>query len=527
MEINTLHDQVAKQYETMNAIHINFNDETKIEESSQIILNYLKETKTDCIASLSFNDELNTIHQFLIYSDEFVVNKKYLDFKNPINFLDYSDKQYYATNLDDNNSQGYLKSLNQSFFDKRNYEVEYSNFYQFGEKIKNNGNMIALYIYDNINFIVDLQEKLSVNKVVMEDITAGYAGARLSPVDNVLVNQMLPLLFMASVSFLAGVCFIIAKQQKEILVLKSLGYCKFKIIYTCFASFLISSICMMLLTCMIMFYALANNINKLTEEFFLFILGFSAIFIFFIFIVVLAMWLYIKYVIRLDALLCHKNLKFIIIGNTIVKIVVTILMISPFIASASNTFPTLMGYLSIKMNEDKIKEYTKVNMIPSDVTDIFNEYIDEIVYLDFEYYYSNTEAMLRQDYGYMPEIIDEIVETSALDYPIVYANKCYLKDIPLYQQDGQKLNLQKIDEDVILIPETAKNIDLKKYNPDNNKIIYIKNTGSYVNYACQEPYKLNNPVIHLVTKYGNNMNFTSVYMELSKAQTINQEINEK
>lgn len=526
-EIVTLPDQVAKSHQTMSCITVNFKDESKIDEGSEIILNYLDKTKTDCIVSLRLNDGLKKVKQFLIYSHDDVINKKYLDTKYTINFSKFIDKEYYTSDFKDKNSQGYLKSLNQTVFEKNNDIIEYTNFYQLADKIKNNDNMISLRVYDNNNFIADLQETLSKNKVLMNDYTDTYSGADLLAVNNYLIDQLLPLLLMAGVSFLAGVCFIVAKRENEILVLKSLGYSKVKIIYQCFGSFLINSIVIMLFTALMMFVVLAKEINLLTEEFLLFILVFSAIFIIFMFFVILVIWLYIKYVIRLDSLLYHENLKLIIIGNTIIKIAVTILIISPFINSFKETYPTLLSYLTVKTNEDIIGEYISFERYPERYNEIFNEFIDELTYVDFEYYYSNTEAMLREGFDDIVADIDEVVESSALDYPIIFANKQYLKDTDLYQQDGKALNLENIKEDVLLVPEEAKNIDLKNYNYENIKVIYVKNTDTFINYRCIEPYKLNNPIIRLVTKYSINTQFTNLYIKQKQINEIKQEIKDK
>lgn len=89
-----------------------------------------------------------------------------------------------------------------------------------------------------------------------------------------------------------------------------------------------------------------------------------------------------------------------------------------------------------------------------------------------------------------------------IQYEYLEANQYYLQDCQFYNTDGDKINLSDYNENILLIPQQLKEkLDMEIYNPQNYKVIYVKDTGQFFNPKVRYVYVMTNPVICVVKNY--------------------------
>ncbi len=173
--------------------------------------------------------------------------------------------------------------------------------------------------------------------------------------------------------------------------------------------------------------------------------------------------------------------------QAIIKVIITVVLLVPFVNAYNYGKPYLINYLNVRAMKDKVGNLYSIDFNPEKSKEIFYEYIDKAIYCDFQMYFDNIN-MLRDD---------DVSKDDVYPYPIVRTNAVYLKDHDIIDLDGNKIDIEKIEEDTILVPEEFKNGDLTKYQKRNELVIYIKNNGKFYNYKLWQPYALDNPILYI------------------------------
>ena len=195
-------------------------------------------------------------------------------------------------------------------------------------------------------------------------------------------------------------------------------------------------------------------------------------------------------------------MKYFIEGTVLLKVLVIGLILPHFITMSSDIIKSINNYYSIHNNWDLINNlaYFDTEFDSSETSDyIFNYYLENGgLYVDFDFYTSRQRDYLR---SVTPEEYWNQQEESVIDYPMIYANANYLEDHMIKDISGDIIDLKSFNKDVLLVPQKYKNKDLNKamYSQER-EIVYIQDSGSYVNLKLSEPLNLTNPVIHLVTQ---------------------------
>ena len=173
----------------------------------------------------------------------------------------------------------------------------------------------------------------------------------------------------------------------------------------------------------------------------------------------------------------------------IIKIVMIIFLMTPFITSLKESLPYLMNYLKVKDLKEEITYLYFLNEVPEKSKEIFAYYKDDCYYADFTDYSANIRgAELTNDYE------------SIYPYPYIHANEYYLRNHNIKTLDGKKFDYNKYPHGALLVPEMYKDQDLSRY-PSSVEIVYIKNPGEFLNYHVEDIYYLTNPIILLETEY--------------------------
>lgn len=197
--------------------------------------------------------------------------------------------------------------------------------------------------------------------------------------------------------------------------------------------------------------------------------------------------LFIRLVGHVKYLNSHNQLSKLYYIQAIIKVIITVVLLVPFVNAYNYGKPYLINYLNVRAMKDEVGNLYSIDFNPEKSKEIFYEYIDKAVYCDFQTYFDNVD-MLRYD---------DVSKDDVYPYPIIRTNAVYLKDHDIRDLAGNKIDIEKIKEDTILVPEEFKNGDLAKYQKRNEPVIYIKNNGKFYNYKLWQPYVLDNPILYI------------------------------
>ncbi|WP_278850391.1 hypothetical protein [Thomasclavelia spiroformis] len=197
--------------------------------------------------------------------------------------------------------------------------------------------------------------------------------------------------------------------------------------------------------------------------------------------------LFIRLVGHVKYLNSHNQLSKLYYIQAIIKVIITVVLLVPFVNAYNYGKPYLINYLNVRAMKDEVGNLYSIDSNPEKSKEIFYEYIDKAVYCDFQTYFGNVTTLKY----------DDVSKDDVYPYPMIRTNAVYLKDHDIRDLDGNKIDIEKIKEDTILVPEEFKNGDLAKYQKRNEPVIYIKNNGKFYNYKLWQPYALDNPILYI------------------------------
>lgn len=489
-KLNELNLSVKDSLELNNFnVYVTFENSQFIDIYQQIGL-YAKENDLVIIALNNSLDDagMYTNQNYYIYSNNTnLFNDLCIDGKE-IDFSDLTGKAYYST-YDSKESAGKIKILNNGFFDKIKRKI---NIYQYNA-LENTGleqlNYLYLTIYSkDDHFINDLQEYLqktdssvsvlNETSVHDEDIEGDYIFSNLK---NALIILM--------IIFVTVMSTIIIRKNRQYMIRRMMGTSSIKIAgYEFLGTLLISQIIFTIIN-LLSYFVLCRDINKVTVELLKMILPFNIYFAGVLVIIFLFNWFFINLSCNLKYLNTKNYFQRLFNMQMVIKIVMIIFLMTPFITSLKESLPYLTNYLKVKDLKEDITDLYFLNEVPEKSKEIFAYYKDDCYYADFTDYYANIKvAELTNDYdGIYP-------------YPYIHANKYYLKNHDIITLDGKKFDYNKYPQGALLVPKMYKDHDLSNY-PSNVEIVYIENPGEFLNYHIQDIYYIENPIILLETEY--------------------------
>ena len=197
--------------------------------------------------------------------------------------------------------------------------------------------------------------------------------------------------------------------------------------------------------------------------------------------------LFIRLVGHVKYLNSHNQLSKLYYIQAIIKVIITVVLLVPFVNAYNYGKPYLINYLNVRAMKDEVGNLYSIDSNPEKSKEIFYEYIDKAVYCDFQTYFNSVDTLRY----------DDVSKDDVYPYPMIRTNAVYLKDHDIRDLDGNKIDIEKIKEDTILVPEEFKNGDLAKYQKRNEPVIYIKNNGKFYNYKLWQPYALDNPILYI------------------------------
>lgn len=489
-KLNELNLSVKENLELNNFnVYISFENSQFTDIYQQIGL-YAKENDLVVIALNNSLDDagLYTNQNYYIYSNNSnLLNDLCIEGKE-ISFSDLTGKEYYST-YDSKESMGKIKILDNGFFDKIKRKI---NIYQYNA-IGNAGLEQLKYLYLTIynkddHFVNDLQEylqKIDSSVSVLNETNIHDEDIE----NNYILDNLKNALIILIIIFVTVMSTIIIRKNRQYVIRKMMGTSSLKIArYEFFRTLLISQITFIIIN-LLSYFVLCRDINKITIKLLKMILPFNMYFLVVLVIIFLFNWIFIYLSCNLKYLSNKNYFQRLFNIQMVIKIVMIIFLMTPFITSLKESLPYLMNYLKVKDLKEDIKDLYFLNEIPEKSKEIFAYYKDNCYYADFTDYYANISvAKLTNDYE------------GVYSYPYIHANEYYLKNYNIEILDGKKFDYDKYPQGALLVPEMYKNKDLSNY-PSNVEIVYIKNPGEFLNYHIQDIYYIKNPIILLETEY--------------------------
>ena len=208
--------------------------------------------------------------------------------------------------------------------------------------------------------------------------------------------------------------------------------------------------------------------------------------------------LYMKKINIMNGMKQRKMNKNIIDTCLIMKAVVTVIIIMPFVNLQEFVIKDFPPAFSIFLRKDKLNEYAHISNIEF-TNDMF---LNEKLKVDL-YEVLNEHGAKYSDFNSYITSLGQAESEDAVIYPFISVNKNYLQEYELLNTAGDIIDLDSIDDIVYFVPESAKDIDLNElhyFYYEEDRVIYIKDPG-YIDsllpmyYASDNPLEVKNPVI--------------------------------
>lgn len=469
----------------------------------------------------SYKDDncLYTILDHYIFSNnKDILNSYDIETNNAIDFGKVGNK-YYSTK-EGNDSSGRIRILDNDFF---NRYLEIHRFKSLGS-YQGNGSIYFQVVCNETTF-KEFSNWIS-ERYDFTNITGEMSEVVLYEDHEVVSKQVKQLLQIGIILFATIMVVIVIRKQRTYMIQRMMGVSTFRIVLREFGKLFALLVIDFILICTISFLLLCKESSASRTAFMFDILGFVGIFIVVLIIIWLLIGLFIQMVSSVKYLNNNHYFDKLFYIQSIIRVIVTVILISPIMNSIDSAKPYINNYMTVKDMKDKIVNMYSLDYIPDRSKDVFNDYYDEAYYSNFSSYYSNYRLMEENDTS----------KDDIYPYPFIRVNDRYLRDYdPIYDLNGNMLDLDNFVDNTILVPEEFKDGDLSMYQVDDEDIVYIKNTGNYYNYKLEEPFKLNNPIIYLEREYSFETEIQSYFFktddikmlqkQLDKYSTVNGEMN--
>ncbi len=466
--------------------------------------------KVSYFISDSYKDDacLYTIFDNYIFSsDKDILDIYDIETKDVIDFSKLSNKYY--SSEDDNNSSGKIRILDNGFFD-RNLEIH--RFKSLGSY--DGTGLIYFRIVCKEATFNEFSEWIS-ERYNLTDNTEGMSKAITYEDHEVVSNQVKELLQIGIFLFAVIMAIIVIKKQRAYMIQRMMGISAFRIELKEFGGLFVFLVVDFIVVCAISFLVLCKE-NSASKTAFMFdIIGFTGLFVLVLLLVWLLIGIFIKAVSSIKYLNTNQSFNKLFYIQAIIRVIVTVILITPIMQSIDNVKPFISNYWAVKDMKDKIANMYSLEYIPDESREIYNDYYDQAYYSNFSSYYGNYRLLEEEDTS----------EEDVYPYPFIRVNDNYLSDYDdIYDLDGNKLDLNDFKNNTLMVPEDFKDGDLSMYLISNEDIVYIKNTGKYYNYKLEEPFVLTNPIIYLEREYSFETEIQSYFFKTDDIKELQDEL---
>ena len=425
------------------------------------------------------------LNRYIFSSRDDVMEAFDINIKDEIDFSRLDTDAYYSSAAD-NQSSGRIMILDNHFFDQY---LQIFNFKTFNkiEECKSIDHYIHIVCKEKvfnefIEFLYDYDESISVS-----NHTGNINEITILNESEGIIAQGKKLLQFNVIVFAVIIISMILKQNRNYMIRRMMGTSTIKIFINEFGKLFALLFGEFALINVLSFFILVKQESVTKWKVLGDIIKFDGYFLIILLGIGIISCLFIRLVGHVKYLNSHNQLSKLYYIQAIIKVIITVVLLVPFVNAYNYGKPYLINYLNVRAMKDEVGNLYSIDSNPEKSKEIFYEYIDKAVYCDFQTYFDNVD-MLRYD---------DVSKDDVYPYPIIRTNAVYLKDHDIRDLDGNKIDIEKIKEDTILVPEEFKNGDLAKYQKRNEPVIYIKNNGKFYNYKLWQPYALDNPILYI------------------------------
>lgn len=425
------------------------------------------------------------LNRYIFSSRDDVMEAFDINIKDEIDFSRLDTDAYYSSVVDDQSS-GRIMILDNHFFDQY---LQIFNFKTFNkiEECKSIDHYIHIVCKEEvfnefIEFLYDYDESISVS-----NHTGNINEITILNESEGIIAQGKKLLQFNVIVFAVIIISMILKQNRNYMIRRMMGTSTIKIFINEFGKLFALLFGEFALINVLSFFILVKQESVTKWKVLGDIIKFDGYFLIILLGIGIISCLFIRLVGHVKYLNSHNQLSKLYYIQAIIKVIITVVLLVPFVNAYNYGKPYLINYLNVRAMKDEVGNLYSIDSNPEKSKEIFYEYIDKAVYCDFQTYFNSVDTLRY----------DDVSKDDVYPYPMIRTNAVYLKDHDIRDLDGNKIDIEKIKEDTILVPEEFKNGDLAKYQKRNEPVIYIKNNGKFYNYKLWQPYALDNPILYI------------------------------
>ena len=425
------------------------------------------------------------LNRYIFSSRDDVMEAFDINIKDEIDFSRLDTDAYYSSAADDQSS-GRIMILDNHFFDQY---LQIFNFKTFNkiEECKSIDHYIHIVCKEKvfnefIEFLYDYDESISVS-----NHTGNINEITILNESEGIIAQGKKLLQFNVIVFAVIIISMILKQNRNYMIRRMMGTSTIKIFINEFGKLFALLFGEFALINVLSFFILVKQESVTKWKVLGDIIKFDGYFLIILLGIGIISCLFIRLVGHVKYLNSHNQLSKLYYIQAIIKVIITVVLLVPFVNAYNYGKPYLINYLNVRAMKDEVGNLYSIDSNPEKSKEIFYEYIDKAVYCDFQTYFNSVDTLRY----------DDVSKDDVYPYPMIRTNAVYLKDHDIRDLDGNKIDIEKIKEDTILVPEEFKNGDLAKYQKRNEPVIYIKNNGKFYNYKLWQPYALDNPILYI------------------------------
>ncbi len=465
-----------------------------------------------------------------LYKNQFyTVDNERIDFSNP------NEKRYYSlTNVPKKNKIT-IDLLNPMYYRHTEvYQMELHPLYQMKKGLSPTGMVISNFTAQQFTSRIEntpLEKYINdVNDVQFDYDIINVREAKGIQYDSNGILIICLILALVTLSLLLMVN--IVKNKKMVAISRLHGISKLRILFHVFLPFISKIIIAYSLTQLLLLYSIAGPYRLVTRDLYqtiiLSIIGFAIILILLLLIVYCYLTLYRNF----HELKQNKINRFTIYANIIIKLVMSIVLIAPFVQLVPDAYTQLQRTLALqKLSKQSENRYSYDVMNSMDNLTDFNmeekrmavsTYLSEnhnaITFNFMQWYLENNEGI-------------ELYDLTMKIPPVVSVNKEYLKRYGnIYKENGDLLKLEDLSN-VLLVPKQyKKDAIVEEYAAryETKEVIDIQNfkkefTPILISEIPYKPY-LQNPIVCIVDEYDSNFNSSTTYIDTTDLKGVYEEL---
>lgn len=425
--------------------------------------------------------------------DRWIYKSIHMTSGKKISLTSSTNKQYLSSDSNDKNAAGTFSSYNNKHFSQENEVIQIMNV----SNLNAADEPIITFYLDSEESAKDIKNFLSnyYTNDFQFQAAGGYGGSEESIQSTYRSGEILFVIICSIMITIFLIICLITKDKKEILIMRLHGRKTLSIAIKLYLRFL--AVLYLLFTIstflLLMFFTDVFDpyFSDLINESFSYMLYGMIL----VPIVLLASAIYIKTTTHVLELKNNQSYSLMNYANIGLKIIISIVVLSPFITTFNRLIPNLQKYQYLKTNESYLRSFYTFSYFNGSSEELQKIY-DQTIYFDMS------------DYAYMNDYTAySLTGLSLYDYqgieeslPLLYVNKTYLieNNYQFYDEDHNKIDLSKFKEKTYLIPLGKSAI----YRPDDGTAVYVESTGVHKNLHADQPlYQVKQPILVYYPKY--------------------------